>query len=56
MTFDALTYKVNQFLEFNGYTLFQEYQKRSTKEVDALARNGLKKYNERINIEKRPNK
>ena len=56
MTFDEITYKVNQFLEFNGYNAFNQYNQMNRKKADLKAKEELKKYKERIKLERKNNK
>ncbi len=56
MTFDEITYKVNQFLEFNGYNAFNQYNQMNRKQADLKVKEELKKYKERIKIERKNNK
>lgn len=51
MTFDEITYKVNQFLEFNGYNAFNQYNQMNRKKADLKVKEELKKYNERIKLD-----
>ena len=51
MTFDEITYKVNQFLEFNGYNAFNQYNQMNRKRADSKVKEELKKYNERIKLD-----
>ena len=44
MTFEEIKYKVNQFLEFNGYKAFSNYSQPNRKAVDKLALDQLDKY------------
>jgi len=56
MTFDEITYKVNQFLEFNGYNAFNQYNQMNRKQADLKVKEELKKYKERIKLERKNNK
>ena len=56
MTFDEITYKVNQFLEFNGYNAFNQYNQMNRKKADLRVKEELKKYKERIKLERKNNK
>ena len=51
MTFDEITYKVNQFLEFNGYNAFNQYNQMNRERADSKVKEELKKYNERIKLD-----
>jgi hypothetical protein len=53
MTFDEITYKVNQFLEFNGYNAFNQYNQMNRKKADLKAKEELKKYKEIIKLERK---
>lgn len=44
MTFEEIKYKVNQFLEFNGYKAFSNYSQPNRKAVDKIALEQLDKY------------
>ena len=52
MSFDEITYKVNQFLEFNGYNAFNKYNQPNAKQVDLFVKEQFKKYKEKIKLEK----
>ena len=56
MTFDEITYKVNQFLEFNGYKPFNQYSQMNRKQADLKVKEELRKYKERIKLERKNNK
>jgi len=56
MKFDEITYKVNQFLEFNGYNAFNQYNQINKKQADLKVKEELEKYKERIKLERKISK
>ena len=53
MTFDEITYKLNSFLEFNGYQLFNKYNQPNRKDANLYVKKEFKKYKEAIKLEKK---
>ena len=56
MTFDEITYKVNQFLEFNGYNAFNQNNQMNRKQADLKVKEELRKYKERMKLERKISK
>ena len=50
MTFDEITYKLNSFLEFNGYQPFNTYIQPDRKNANIYAKNQLKEYKRKLKL------